>query len=31
MPFVSATRMLDEISLQNTVEQAMDLIDKRGY
>lgn len=30
-PFTSATRKLDEITPENTIEQAMDLIDKRGY
>jgi len=29
--FVSASRKLDEISLQNTVDQAMELIEQRGY
>lgn len=30
-PFTSATVKLDEITYQNTFDQAMDLIEKRGY
>jgi len=30
-PFTSATKKLDEIKPQNTFEQALDLIDKRGF
>lgn len=30
-PFTSATRKLDEITPENTFDQAMDLIDKRGF
>jgi len=30
-PFTSATRKLDEITLQNTLDEALDLIEQRGY
>ena len=30
-PFTSATKKLDEIKPKNTLEQALDLIDKRGF
>jgi hypothetical protein len=30
-PFTSATKKLDEIKPKNTLNQAMDLIEKRGY
>ncbi len=30
-PFTSATKKLDEIKPENTLEQALDLIDKRGF
>lgn len=30
-PFTSATQKLDEIKPENTFDQAMDLIEKRGY
>ena len=30
-PFTSATKKLDEIKPENTLKQALDLIDKRGF
>lgn len=30
-PFTSATRKLDEITPENTLDQAMNLIERRGY
>ena len=30
-PFTSATKKLDEIKRENTLEQALDLIDRRGF